>query len=58
MNGIDQAWDNLYQVVDALGAQEMSSDRSKDDKTGRKIYILQRKVWCNKDITNLLRTID
>jgi hypothetical protein len=39
MNGIDQAWDSLYQVVDALRAQGMSLDESKDNKTGRKIYI-------------------
>jgi hypothetical protein len=37
--------------LDAFGAQGMSLDESDDDKTGIKIYILQRKVWCNKDIT-------
>jgi hypothetical protein len=37
---IDQAWDSLYQVVDALGAQGMSSDESDNDETGRKAYIL------------------
>jgi hypothetical protein len=54
----DQAWDNLYQVVDALGAQGMSSDESDDDETGRKVYIPRKKVWRNKEITNLLRVID
>jgi hypothetical protein len=55
---IDQTWDSLYQVVDALGAQGMSSDETDDDETGRKVYIPRRKVWRNKDITNILRVID
>jgi hypothetical protein len=58
MNEINQAWDSLYQVVDALGAQGMSSDESKNYETRKKVYILQRKVWHNKDITNVLRIID
>jgi hypothetical protein len=37
---IDQTWESLYQVLDALGAQGMSSDKSDDDKTRRKVYIL------------------
>jgi hypothetical protein len=36
-NGIDQAWDSLYQVVDALGAQQM---KVKTMKVG------ERSIYC------------
>lgn len=48
----------MYEVVDQLDAQGMSSDESDNDEAGRKVYVARKKAWRDKEITRLLRLVD
>ena len=55
---VDPRWDVLNAVVDHLHAAGMSSDESKDDEMGRKVYIINKAIWCDKLVTSSLRLVD
>ena len=55
---VDEAWDTLFQAVDTLTAGGMSSDDSDVDESGRAIFLVKKRLWRNKGLTEFLKIID